>query len=224
MKKQVLIYKEDERIKEALTALQSGLDHLTELYNSFKAVNICPTVEEMITFSTIIGAGVGVDQQKQLRTRLIEFVKDKVLDGAGNISFGGLSLDRAKIKEMLVLPDLDPIYELLYNYGQTTWQRIRINSDWYEVTNGDVVIADSAVKQIENRYTHYTTTAKGSEIAIILLSLAERLNEHDKYFRRLGVVNDWTDKASIAGIEIVNNTYRPELLFIRQKEAVYKDK
>ena len=155
-------------------------------------------------------------------------VKRKLLAKVSGANFNGVALSDSALYEMIEMPDVSNIYTYVKeNYPKIyIADRIGITEDYLLLIDGIVSKKNTAYTTIESLYTQYTKNDKGAELATLLFSICNLLNEYEEYLGRIpnpyplsyrGVYKD------LEGIEFVGLQHRPSLRFIRETESVYPD-
>lgn len=183
--KRVLIYKDNEAIEQSKVALRALVTHFQSLYEAFKAINIELTVSEiaeLISNKTNIHAK-DIDVER-------EFVREKIVENISEKQWQGVTyLDKAKLKELVSVPDISSIKQILSSVS-TNWHGKNIQlckMSLLEIRDGKVAAVETATNIIEEAFTYYASTEKGDAIAACLHGLCEKLNEFEALALTLGI-------------------------------------
>jgi hypothetical protein len=213
----VLIHIHTEKIENAKDFLNLTVAYFQELYNSFKAIGIMLSLQDMHNVSQIIKRGnTPIDYLKN-------FVADKLLIIAGTPDFGGVPINQAKLRELLAMPNLSSIEEVLENQPHPPFESARFEPALLEIIKDIVSKKASSDATLESRYTYYSENDKGAELATVLIGLSDNLNSSYDYIKIFKSRSAFlsTGLGIIEGLEFENEVYRPKLSFIRDIERIY---
>jgi hypothetical protein len=88
-----------------------------------------------------------------------ELVINKLVEGKST-SVGGLLLSESILKSLVVLPDLNPLFEIadnVFNIPELVYQE-RFYWNCYQITDGKVIIIQEQIEQIKNQFRCYAET------------------------------------------------------------------
>jgi hypothetical protein len=89
-----------------------------------------------------------------------ELVTTKLIEGKSEIV--GLQLSEAKLRELVVVPDLSVLMEAVEDIGNVSMVMFREMFYWncYAITDGKVIIIPEQVEQVKNFFRSYAETAQ----------------------------------------------------------------
>ena len=224
----VLIYKNTDAIATAKSALELNLELFQDVYSAIKAIGITPTIAEIdgLLGQTARAAAPGFET---------EYAVNKLLDAAAPYNLNGVQLQRNRVKEMIVPPNVTGLKAALAGVSQLPEGAAR-DTTLLVIVNDAIVKVPDADAQIEARYTHYTKTDAGAAMASSLQAVCDALNNFDaandkRIFRGLThEINEFERtygrstknplKNAINGLEIRGGQFAVSLSFINAFERV----
>ncbi|MGV3588107.1 MAG: hypothetical protein ACO1OF_13965 [Adhaeribacter sp.] len=229
----VLIYKDEERIEEEKLNLNIAVDNLQSIYDGFKAIGLTVTIDDIILvlqqaskLSLPSNDSIITQRFTSPTIRGIEhleaFVKNKLLDLAGQPQFNGISFSRSLLEQHVVVPDLAALANILIecrlNYSGNT----SIRTNLLALANDVISKVANSDTQIEQEYTYLTKTDKGATLATHLKTICDSLNNFAAVFPPGQYGNGWgvnfNNEHWIPGITVRNASFIPDLKFIRERE------
>ncbi|WP_316777774.1 hypothetical protein [Pedobacter antarcticus] len=214
----VLIYTDTEKIQFEKAYLTASVSHFQELYDAFKLIGITTNLNQLYT----LASSSNKTSQEGIERKIKNFVIDELVKLAGNPSFGGVLINKEKLVEMLSVPDLSNINSLVDDYESWKQQGYGFRIDLMEIVSDTILEKESAASALEALYTYYTVNDAGANVASVLFTLSNSLNQWAVMTHRAfpalhkGMVDH---TGFIEGLEYVNNQFRPRLTFVRQEEA-----
>ncbi|WP_192821210.1 hypothetical protein [Rufibacter sp. LB8] len=119
----VFIEKDQRRIEEEIDRLDSAVSFLQELYDALKAIGVTASLQEL---------GLVTQRLSNANPKtefLLDFVTNKLADKANQPNFNGVPIKRAMVLEMVDVPDLTPVVNVVKEHGvwQSGGQGFRVN-------------------------------------------------------------------------------------------------
>lgn len=179
----ILILKNTEAISTAKSALDLSVEIFQSVYDAFKGIGITLTLSELN--SLISGVRVnGINSDL-----ITNFTVDKLLDAAAPYTLNGVQLQRSKVKEMIVPPDLNTVKAALTE--ASGYEGVRIGQDIALMTiDADTISkVSNSDTTIESRHTHYTQTDASTQLVSSLLSVCDVLNEHNSAYNNVLILS-----------------------------------
>jgi hypothetical protein len=219
----VLIITDTERITKEKALCDASVIFLQGFYDLITPLGVTFTIEEMTGASQII-----LNNHGRTTNQLEVLLEDKLIEKAGGSNFNGVLISNEKLREMTEKPDVTNIY----TYIRQSYPKFYLSSQmiitpaFLELINGVVSKKATAYSTITALYTYYTKNDKGAELATMLFSVANKLNEYETYLGRVPVPAHPTYSGlskQVEGIEFVGYVHRPILGYIRAAEELYPD-
>lgn len=121
-----------------------------------------------------------------LTTEVLDYLKEKMIErNGGTATVGTLTISKDKLKELIELPDLSELNELVTYKGIQSWLEyskvagIGKEGAFIELGSKGYYITDNAEQTITERYTYRTTTEKGDKFLDSLQIICDGLNSFD---------------------------------------------
>lgn len=208
----VLIYTDDYAISQHKNNLDKMIPYIQEVYNRFLSIGVTVNLNDLkpMLYSVI---------RNDVPTESIieRFVTAYLVNKAGDQSFNGVGIS---VETLIKKPDLSLVVEKINEYfNYYGYDNGGYTPEKMQVVDGVVSKTATAFEEIEERFTYYSENDRGAEIATMLFDLAQRLNDARGYFGISPYSNQELHK--VYGLERFNNSYRPDLTFIRHQEKAY---
>lgn len=139
---------------------------------------------------------------------------------------GGIKLSKAKILDMVELPDVSEIAQYVKQTEIVLQRRLNLlNLDYLRLEDGKIsVIEEKAYPDIERINTYYTKNERGIAVVTILHLLCDQLNTYNRFLNgtkvtelEKGIAKQFKE-LYMRGIDFKNGSYSIDLAFVREQE------
>jgi len=215
----ILLYTDTDKIAGETNFYNEVVPYFQNMYNALQLLGITPTLQDLSSFSQWI--------RQQNGTLYIEnYVTDKLVAQAGGANFNGVPINAAKLKELIVVPDLTSLISVT-RAGQIFSQEFNgINIAYLQITNNVISLDAGTAAAITAKWSYYTTTDAGTTKATGLQAICDTLNAYDaandnQFYT--GVANntfyDQKVKFPLPGLDIRGGQFVVSVSYIADFEA-----
>ncbi|WP_295795167.1 hypothetical protein [Mucilaginibacter sp.] len=224
----VLIYTSTAKIAADKSALNLNLELFQNVYNAFKAINISPTLQEI---GDLLSLTVNNNSAPGFET---DYAVNKLLDAAAPYNLNGVQLQRSKVKDMIVPPNMTNVKAALIAAKQMQPGILGNDISLLTLANDVISKVNNSDTIIETRNTFYTQTDAGATMANSVQAVCDALNTFDAangkvifgglskksaefvYQNGKNVADPF--ESAIAGVEMRGGQFGISLPFIRSVE------
>ncbi|MBD1385732.1 hypothetical protein IDJ75_10620 [Mucilaginibacter rigui] len=216
----VLIYTDTQKATEEKAYLTTVIPFLQSAYNAILGLQLTATLAELESlFNSISRNPQGTDHLEQLAK---SFVKNKLVIKAGSQDYNGVPISAQKIADMIDVPNVSTLVSALDGYFHARRSAgFGIRFTLLDLVDDVISKKGTADASITTEYTYYSKNDYGAALATQLFTMCDAMNQLEALdtsalsLKVGGLKQDGIFK----GVEFINNTWRPSLYFIREREA-----
>jgi hypothetical protein len=225
----VLLYTDTQRIADEQTTLLNVVTLYQSVYNAIKAVGVTPSLTEI---NQLANAAKKQDPYNIVK----EYIIDKLVIQAGPQSLNGLQLNRAAIKSMIAVPDINGIIGALQPVTGGGHQSLFVGDakgvrlDLLTLSDDVVNEVPDADDKINKLHTYYTETEASAKLATELQAICDALNvfnasNEQLLTKRIPNASSYDrrfegNESSIPGLFVSRGKFVVSVTFIRKFEQV----
>jgi hypothetical protein len=181
--KPILIYKDEQKIKEEIAILDKMAIEFQTINTAFKAINVSVEISDITRLVLSTDAG-------SVTNRVQTYVVNKLLDAAAPFELNGLKITREAFRNMIAVPYTGEIQTLVVAASRHLTHYVGgIREDLLSIIDGEVVKLPNANDKIATIYSYYTKTDKSAKLTESLQNICNAMNafakQHGNYFEKL---------------------------------------